>query len=188
MVRPVHLFAAAALSLLLGACQTVAPVKHAAFVAIPGFGAPFEAADAGVQVDPSMRYRVAFPATHAASSPTEVLPALDRAARFLNLLGAAGRTIQPGDVVVVISGPATTSVLTDVAWRTRHPEVAANGNPNLPLIRALRDAGAVVAVCSQALHGQKIDAADVDASVRRDLSAMTTLVALQAKGYAVVPE
>ena len=56
------------------------------------------------------------------------------------------------------------------------------------VIGALREAGATVSVCSQALHGQKIAATEVDAAVRQDLSAMTTLAALQAQGYALIPE
>ena len=140
-----------------------------------------------MQVDPAVRYRVAFPATRAAATPRDTLPALERAARFLNLLSAAGKRAAPGDVVVVISGPATTAVLNDAAWRLRYPEGGAS-NPDLPLIRALREAGATVSVCSQALHGQKIMSTEVDASVRQDLSAMTTLATLQAQGYALIPE
>lgn len=159
----------------------------APFTAVPGYGTPFVAPAADMQVDPRVHYRVVFPATRAAGSAADTVPALERAARFLNLLGAAGRRTSPGDVVVVISGPATAAVLDDAAWRTRHPD-SRDGNPNLPLIRALREAGAVVSVCSQALHGQKITPAEVDASVRQDLSAMTTLATLQAQGYALIPE
>lgn len=173
-------------SLLLGGCQTVAPMRTAPFTAVPGFGTPLPAPTAEMQVDPSLRYRVVFAATRAAPTPESVLPALERAARLLNLLGAAGRRTAPGDVVVTVSGPATTAVLNDAAWRARHP--GSGANPNLPLIRALREAGAVVSVCSQALHGQKIAPADVDPSVRQDLAAVITLAALQAQGYAVIPE
>lgn len=185
--RPFLAILAIALPLLLAGCQTMTPTRSAPFTAVPGFGTPFVAADAAMQVDPALRYRVVFPATRAAASPRDTLPGLDRAARFLNLLGAAGRHTAPGDVVVVISGPATAAVLNDAAWRARQPG-GGDANPNLPLIRALRDAGAVVSVCSQALHGQKIASADVDPSVRQDLSAMTTLASLQASGYALIPE
>lgn len=181
------LLLATAASFLISGCQTMTPSSSARFTAVPGFGAPFAAPGADVQVDPALRYRVVFPATRAGATSGDTLPALERVARFLNLLSAAGRRTATGDVVVVISGPATTAVLSDAAWRARHPE-RGEGNPNLPIIRALRDAGAVVSVCSQALHGQKIAAADVDGSVRQDLSAMTTLAALQAQGYALIPE
>lgn len=173
-------------TLLLAGCQTT-PARSAAFTAVPGFGKAFAAPDADMQVDQSLRYRVVFPATRAGATPRDTVPALERAARFLNLLGAAGRRTAPGDIIVVISGPATTAVLTDTAWLARHPDSIA-GNPNLPLIRGLREAGAVVSVCSQALRGQKVAAADVDPAVRQDLSAITTIAALEADGYALIPE
>jgi intracellular sulfur oxidation DsrE/DsrF family protein len=176
-----------AASLLLAGCHSMTPAIATPFTAVPGYGAPFAATAAQMQVDPALRYRVVFPATRAGATPRDTLPALERVARFMNLLGAAGRRTQAGDVVVVISGPATSAVLNDAAWRARHPD-GGERNPNLPLIRALREAGAVVSVCSQALHGQKIASTDVDASVRQDLSAMTTLATLQAQGYALIPE
>jgi intracellular sulfur oxidation DsrE/DsrF family protein len=186
-MKPAPMRLAIVASLLLAGCQTMTSMNSTPFTAVPGFGAPVAAPGAEMQVDPAVRYRVAFPATRAAATPRDTLPALERAARFLNLLSAAGKRTAPGDVVVVISGPATAAVLDDAAWRRRYPD-GGGSNPNLPLIRALREAGATVSVCSQALHGQKIAAAEVDAAVRQDLSAMTTLAALQSQGYALIPE
>lgn len=168
----------------LAGCQTLG-ARATPFVAVPGFGQAAEVPDAAMRPSPGA-VRAVFLATRAAASPDKVAPALDKAARYLNLLGKEGIRPRPGDVVVVISGPATTAVLTHDRYRARHPDVAAN--PNLPLIRALRQAGAVVSVCGQALHGQGIATADVAPEVRRDMSAMTTLVHLQSQGFALIPE
>ncbi|HEY4583733.1 MAG TPA: DsrE family protein [Lysobacter sp.] len=181
------LFAVAAASLLLAGCRSMTPANASPFIAVPGFGTTFAAPEAAMQIDPALRYRTVFAATRAAGAPRDTLPALERVARFLNLLAASGKRIVPGDVVVVISGAATTAVLSDAAWRARHPD-GGDSNPNLALVRALREAGAVVSVCSQALHGRNIAPVEVDASVRQDLSAMTTLATLQAQGYALIPE
>ena len=175
---------AAALALLAG-CQTL-PAPAAPFVAVPGFGQAAAMPDAALRPSPDSDVRAVFPATRAAPAPDQALPALDRAARYLNLLSQEGVRIQPGDVVVVISGPATPAVLTDARYQARFS--GASGNPNLPLIRALADAGAVVSVCGQALNVHGFAAADVAPEVRLDLAAMTTLVELQARGHALVPE
>ena len=90
--------------------------------------------------------------------------------------------------MIVVSGPAPLGVLTDAAYVRRIDDAQVRANPNLPLIDQLLHAGAIVSVCSQALHGQKIDSADVARAVRRDVSAMTTLVNLQLRGYALIPE
>ncbi len=155
---------------------------------VPGYGIPFDTKGAAERPDPAVRYRVVFNATRAASKSGSVLPALERAARLLNLFAQEGVPIQTGDVAIVISGPATSGVLTDAAYARHADDTQVHANPNLPLIDALRKAGAMVSVCSQALQGQKINAADVAPAVRRDLSAMTTLANLQLRGYALIPE
>lgn len=177
-----------AASLLLAGCQSMPDRSSAAFAAVPGFGAAVDVPGASVRPRARSETRAVFPATRAAPSADKVVPALDKAARYLNLLGLQGIRIRPGDVVVVVSGPATSGVLTDTAYRERTGNTGIAGNPNLPLIRALREAGAVVSVCGQALHGQKIAPGDVTPEVRKDLSAMTTLVDLQSRGYALIPE
>lgn len=186
MAKKLSMFIATAL--LLAGCQSMPDPSRAAFVAVPGFGAAVDVPGASARPHARSDVRAVFPATRAAPSPDKVAPALDKAARYLNLLAQQGIRIRPGDVVVVVSGPATPAVLVDEAYRGRAGKTGIAANPNLPLIRALREAGAVVSVCGQALHGQKIAASDVAPEVRRDLSAMTTLVELQSRGYALVTE
>ena len=103
--------------------------------------------DAKERPDRSLRYRVLFSVTKAAATPDQVNPSLEKVARFVNLLGADGVHPKPGDVVVIMQGPATPLVLTDARYAERN-KVASN--PNLPLIAALRSAGVSVRVCSQA--------------------------------------
>lgn len=179
------LFGALVIAALAG-CQVTPEVKRPPFVAVAGFGTAAEVPGAALRPDARSRLGAVFPATRAAPAPDKVAPALDKAARYLNLLAAQGLRTRPGDVVVVVSGPATLAVLDDTAYRIRAK--TAGPNPNLPLIRALRDAGAVVSVCGQALHGQGIAVNEVASGVRVDLSAMTTLAHLQAQGFSVIPE
>lgn len=155
---------------------------------VPRYGIPFATKGAAERPDSAVRYRVVFNATRAASKSGGVLPALERAARMLNLFAQEGIHVQSGDIVIVVSGPATSGVLTDMAYARHIDDPQVHANPNLPLIDALKRAGAVVSVCSQALQGQKINAADVAPAVRRDVSAMTTLANLQLRGYALIPE
>lgn len=105
--------------LLLAGCQSMAP-RSAPFVAVPGFGPPADVRDAAMRPTYRSAVRAVFPATRAAASAGKVVPALEKAARYLNLLAREGIRTRPGDVVVVISGPATTAVLTDARYRSRH--------------------------------------------------------------------
>jgi intracellular sulfur oxidation DsrE/DsrF family protein len=174
-------------------------------LAVPGFGTPVVWAGTAEHPDPALRYRVVFDAHLPAGRPWRVAPGLERAARFVNLLAVDGVRIRPGDVVVVVSGPATFAVLDDRAYVRRvadvdarvlafadrllhHGEPDLRHNPNLPLIAALRRAGVVVSVCSQALHGHHVDRREVARGVRVDVSGLTTLANLQLRGHALIPD
>lgn len=150
-------------------------------VLVPGYGSVVPVENVANLPDPSLRYRVAFEVTRAATDPGQINPALDRVARFVNLLGQSGVRPAAGDVVVVIHGPATGSILTDAAHRTKF----GRPNPNTALLAALRRAGVGVHVCNYALLNQKIARDAVAEGVAIDLAAMVTLANLQLKGWAV---
>lgn len=159
-----------------------AMAQNASPVVIAGYGAIQPANDVANPPDPSLRYRVAFEVTRAATDPAQINPALDRVARFVNLLGASGIHSAPGDIVVVIHGPATPSILSDAAYQTRFHQ----SNPNTRLVTALKNAGVVIHVCNYALANAKIRKEEVTSEVTIDLAAMVTLVNLQLKGWALI--
>jgi len=68
----------------------------------------------------------------------EVNRGLEHVARLLNLYGAAGLTARDVRITAVFHGEADKAVLSDAAYAARF-KVAAN--PNLPLIRDLKEAG-----------------------------------------------
>lgn len=150
---------------------------------IPGFGEIRPAQDVANLPDPALRYKVAFEVTRAASDSSQVNPALDRVARFVNLLGASGIRPAPGDIVIVVHGAATPALMGDTAYRERF----SRANPNTPLIAALVKAGVSVHVCSYALTNAKIEHPAVANGVTIDLAAMVTLSTLQLKGWALLP-
>ena len=115
----------------------------------------------------------------------EVLKGLDRAAVIANLYEQAGVSPSSGmKLAVVIHGPATKSVLTDEAY-ARHANESQN--PNLELIRQLRQAGVEVYVCGQALARQKYRTDEVSSDVTIAASAATVHVNKQMDGYVLVP-
>lgn len=149
---------------------------------IENYGALRADTDVGELPDPALRYRVVFEIARSASEPGAVNPALDRLARFVNLLGAAGIRPKPGDIVAVVHGAATPTIMADAAYEARFHRP----NPDAVLIQALERAGVAVHVCSYALGNQKIVAADVAEGVELDLAAMMTLANLQLKGWALI--
>lgn len=154
------------------------------YPAIEDYGGVQPLPEAGMPPDPSLDYQVVFDVAKAAAAADQVNPGFERVARFVNLLALGGVTPQPGKLVAVLHGPATVSVLRDEAHivRTDAP------NPNLPLLRRLREHGVEVHVCGQALAEHGIDPAEVETPpVQVDLAAMTSLAAYQRRGFALVP-
>jgi intracellular sulfur oxidation DsrE/DsrF family protein len=174
--------------LLLSAMSLLVPgsvmAQDARFPAVPSHGPIVPAPDSANQPDPTIRYRVVFNITKASADPTQPNPSIVKVARFLNLL--ATRSIRPaaGDIVAIVHGSATPLVMNDAAYRAKF-KVA---NPNLPLIAALKGAGAQVHVCSQALHGNNIAVDTTAKDVQVDLAALTTLATLQLQGFALIPD
>jgi len=90
---------------------------------------------------------------------------LERAARLINLYGAAG--LQADDVQIAVFDVET--------------------NPNLALIAALREAGVEVFVCGQALGNKGFSEDEVAEGVTIAVSALTLLLNRQADGYTAIP-
>lgn len=171
------------LAVIFGGSSTVLAAPE--FPAVDDFGGIQNWPNADERPDSNVRYRVLFDITKHASAPDQVNPTLEKVARFLNLLAADDVKPNRGDVVAIVHGSATPLVLNNEAYRKRHDGVT---NPNLQLIAQLREAGAAVHVCSQALTKHEISAEEVAEDVQIDVAALTTLANLQLRGYALIPE
>jgi intracellular sulfur oxidation DsrE/DsrF family protein len=99
-----------------------------------------------------------------------------------NLLAQSGVPTAHRHIVVILQGGATMAVLNDKGLRAR----SMKGNPSTDLIAKLNAAGVSVRVCGQALGAAGIARDEVLPGVQVDLSALTTVAALQLRGYALL--
>lgn len=166
------------------AFSTVGRGAEAPIPAISDFGQVQSAPDAKERPDRTLRYKVVFNIRQAGSAPDKVNASLEKVARFLNLLSADNVRPEPGEVVAIVHGPATSLVLNDAAYRAKNGA----SNPNLALIEQLERAGVTVRVCSQALAAQHIVRGAVDKAIQIDVSALVTLANLQLRGFALIPD
>lgn len=171
------------MKLLTLSLMAAALAGPAAAQAVPNFGQVSPVQGAHERPDPARTYKVVFDLSKGPAGPEKVAPGLERVARFVNMLAAAGVEPSHRQIVAVLHGPATEAVLTDAAYGKRHGGAK---NPNAPLIAALEAAGVEVRVCGQALAGQKITAAEVLPQVQTDLAALMTVTHKQLDGYALV--
>lgn len=147
---------------------------------IPGYGevTPIENAE---RPDPKVDYKIVLNATKGgtADAPPTFL---DKAAKVANLLAQSGVPAEHRHVVVILQAAATPAVLNEKGLKAR----GLARNPSADLIAKLNAAGVSVRVCGQALAGAKIARDEVMPGVQVDLSALTTVPALQLRGYALL--
>jgi intracellular sulfur oxidation DsrE/DsrF family protein len=148
---------------------------------IPGYGEVTPVENAGERPDPTVDYKVVLNATKGGTSDTPP-PFLDKAAKVANLLAQSGAPAEHRHVVVIMQAAATQAVLNDKGLKAR----GLARNPSADLIAKLNAAGVSVRVCGQALAAAKIARDEVLPGVQVDLSALTTVTALQLRGYALL--
>jgi intracellular sulfur oxidation DsrE/DsrF family protein len=118
------------------------------------------------------------------AKPDAINPGLERAAKILNLYGVAGLKADDIKLTVVLHGAAVPAVLSDASYKLHLKQ---ESNPNLPLIRALHQAGVEVFVCGQALHEAGYFQADVAEPVVMADAFLTVMINRQNEGYAYIP-
>jgi len=156
-------------------------LKPLTFPIIAGFGGVVAIPNAAEK--PRAGTKIVFDVT-ADAKPSDVNKGLDRAARLLNLYGAAGLKASDIQIVIVLHGEATMSALSDEFYQ---PRFNVERNPNLPLIRELQKAGVEFFVCGQALNYKGFP----ESAVAKDLSiadaALTVIVNRQTDGFGYLP-
>jgi intracellular sulfur oxidation DsrE/DsrF family protein len=152
---------------------------------IPGYGAFSMVPDPFLKPDPALRYKVVFDVSQAPRTPGEVHQGLERVARMVNLLGAYGVRIQPGDIVITLHGQAAKTVLTPAAFAKRYNGAA---NPDAKLLEQLAAAGVSIRLCGQSMMGQGFTRDELNPVVKVDVAAITTMATLQLQGYAVIQD
>lgn len=115
---------------------------------------------------------------------TKLNPGIEKVARFVNIYAGAGKAPAEVQIAVVLHGEATLACLKPDEYAERF---GTTGNPSSECIEKLTAAGVEFYVCGQSLAGMKQHPGDVEPNVAVAVSALTSLVNLQADGYSYVP-
>jgi intracellular sulfur oxidation DsrE/DsrF family protein len=108
--------------------------------------------------------------------------AMDRVARLINLYGLGGVKPEQLEIVVVVHSAAYETILTNNAYRRRFRKE----NPNLDALNALTQAGVRFMVCGQSINARKIALDEINPNVKLAISAITTLVEHQQRGFSLL--
>jgi intracellular sulfur oxidation DsrE/DsrF family protein len=118
----------------------------------------------------------------ASSKPDTINLGIEAACTLLNLHGVGGVPKEKIKMVMAVHNAAGYTILNNEAYRARYKV----DNPNLPMIKALLDAGVKIVVCGQTLKKRGIDPSTLAPGVGVATSALTTITTHQLKGYATI--
>lgn len=151
--------------------------------AVP-FGGIVEVPNAANMPNPTKTYKAVFDVRAGSDDPSKPMEGLVAVARAVNIFVEGGSSLDKLDFVAVLHGPATPAVLGKAYYRREFGV----DNPNLPIIKALADAGVETHICGQAIasHGYETDW--VDNTVILDLSAISSIILYQGDGYTYVAQ
>jgi len=149
---------------------------------IKEFGAVYEVPNAQEKPDSKMDYKILVDITDAADKPDTINVYLEAAATLYNLHAVGGVLPENIHMVVVFHKMATYSIFSNEKYQQKFKV----DNPNLPMLKALSDAGVKFFVCGQTMIKAKIPESSIAPEVKVATSALTTLTTYQLKGYAMI--
>jgi len=151
--------------------------------ALVGVGKEHPLPQAAYQPQPQETYSVVFSITKAAGKPTEIDPSLEHVARLVNLYVSAGVPLSHLKFVAMIYDQAADAALDNEHYHQKYGV----DNPNLGVIRTLRNAGIDVAVSGETIADQQEQYQWVAPQVTLALSGLTTITNLEHQGYVLIP-
>ena len=130
--------------------------------------------------DPSLVYKIVFDIGKTVSKVDEVNSGLTAIARYYNTLAKGGVAADHRIFVVVFHQEGTELALNSAAYKAVKD---GHDNPNIALIRSMKQAGIDFRVCGQGVLARKIDMATIQPEIQIDQWAMTTITTLQLRGF-----
>ena len=168
--------------LLLIPVHVINAQKTKAGPIIEGFGEVYSVPEADLVLAGDRSYKVLFDVYTDPGKKDGMNPLLNTVARFINMHGQTGLTMEQMNIAVVLHGAGVRNVLNDKT----HIDRFKKANPNTGLLEALDKAGVELYVCGQSLSHGGYSKQDLAKPVKVSLSAMTALVHYQEEGYQII--
>lgn len=165
------------------AAAASAPETTWIYPVIKGYGKVHPRADAAVQPDPSVDYKVIADVETGNKDHHKVLGSLQRLARLVNVLGFAKVPPSHVHIVAVLDGEAGYAAASNAQYR----KLFKTDNPNLAILHALKQAGVELLVCGQAMAAMNLKDSDVGPDITVSLSALSDFVVYGQRGYTYLP-
>jgi len=145
------------------------------------YGQVYNVPNAADVVDTKATYKILIDITTTSGTPATINENIENIARIMNLHAVAGIPAKKIKMVAVFHSAAIVGLLNNESYKEKNKV----DNPNLPLLKSLKEAGVELYVCGQTLAKRNIDAKNISTDVLPALSAITTITSYVSKGYTV---
>lgn len=150
---------------------------------VPGHGPVYYVPEEPHPWPTGQTLKALFDIAGAPETPEAANPRFETVARYLNMHARAGISPEHLPTAIVLHGRATRSALDRDVFEERYGET----HPDAGLLQLLVAAGVRIVVCGQSATAYGFAPSEFAPGIDMSLSAMTSLVALQSKGYALIP-
>lgn len=140
--------------------------------------------ETGVAVMPENNhiYKAIFDATKKTGNPSDLITALNMAGSELNILGGNNIPMKNVKFAIIFHGRAIDGILDNEHYKSKFGV----DNPNLPVIKELKESGVEMFVCGQQLLFDNIDTKTLCKDVSIASDALIVLMTYQNNGYALL--
>ena len=149
---------------------------------IKDYGKVYQIPNPDLETNTQMTYKVVYDIYDKQRDPKRVNRQLNTAARFLNMHGQAGVSLENLKVACVVHNKAGFDMMDNESYKEKYGV----DNPNLPLLEQLQAAGVEIILCGQTAYSRKIDRERLAKPVKIGLSAMTAILELSNEGYHLI--
>ncbi len=147
---------------------------------IKDYGGVDEDSFATVKPDPAIDYKIVAEMGEPFKNKSQVYGPLEVVARLYNLHIYGGVPQKNLHIAAVIYAGGTLATLNNEEYHKRF----GIDNPNIKLIKELKDAGVEIMVCGQSVMKGNVDPATIDPGVEVAISRLTAVSTFEMKGYA----
>lgn len=168
--------------LFLGGLATLQAQRSYVYPVVKGYGGIYAIPEATVLPDPMIPYKMVVDVASGSQHPDSLSVGFHRVARMLNLMAVGGVPADQLEVVLAIHANATYGIMEDEAYQQKY----GTNNPNLGIIKALKEAGVRLTVCGQSLIAREVPFKSVTPEVEVATSMLTTVAMYQMQGYGLI--
>lgn len=149
---------------------------------IKNFGGIYPIPEAVELPDSSLNYKIVIDLYSADKDPKEMAYSIYNVSRMINLHMQGGVPKEKLKIAGVIHGPATRVVMDNKSYQKKYK----TDNPNIEIIKELKEFGVEFFVCGQSLKSRDIAVSEKIDEVKLSISALTVLTTYQLRGYSLL--